>query len=141
MVPSPVLRSNSVEIAPFLLNSGDLFDLQIISTGADPTPRVGARIAGVKEVRARRRVYNPGNGPDGALDRSNKVFYTIFGVFILALLALYALAPMENESGTPVAFEQRLPMILVTVGIFGLYIAFLRWATIRNRRWRPAARF
>lgn len=140
-VPVPVLHSSSIEISPFLLNSGDLFDLQIVSAGAEPTPRASARIAGVKEVRRRRPVYNLGNGIDGALDRGNKIVYMTFAGLFLALITLAAFAPMESESGSPAPLEQRLPMLLVFVGLLGLYVTFLRWATVRNRRWRPTYRF
>ncbi|SEB81186.1 hypothetical protein [Microbacterium hydrocarbonoxydans] len=140
-IPAPVLRSSSIEISPFLLNSEDLFDLQIVSAGPEPTPRVSARIAGVREVRRRRPVYNLGNGIDGALDRGNKIVYMAFTGLFLALIALVAFAPMESKSGSPVLFEQRLPTVFVFVGLLGLYFAFLRWATVRNQRWRPSSRF
>lgn len=140
-VDAPVIRGDLVEIAPFLFNAGDLFELQIISDGATPDPKVTARILGVRQISRRPPVYNLGNGVDGALDASNKIVYSAFALIWIALIALVSFGPMVTTSGDPLPFTGRLPLIAFAVGIFGLYFAFLRWATVRNRRWRPAERF
>lgn len=141
-IPSPTLKGDRIEFAPFLINPGDLFDIQIISEGVVPTPQLDVRMPGLLQARRRGRpVYPPGNGVDGALDRSNTVFYTIFGGLLLAFIAFTLLGPMQSSSGVPAPFESRLPLAGVLTGLFGAYVVLLRVTTTRNRRWRPVERF
>lgn len=131
-----------MELAPLLLNAGDLFELQIVSDGAVPNPQANARIVGVKEISRRRPVYNLGNGVDGALELGNHVVHAVMAIIWLGLIAMVILAPIETRTGDPLPFyPDRLLWIAVLVGVFGLVVAWMRWATVRNRRWRPAERF
>lgn len=141
-VPSPTITGDRIEFAPFLINPGDLFDVQIVSEGPVPAPQLDVRIPGLLQARRLRRpVYPPGNGVDGALDGGNKVFYSLFGALFLALIAFMLFGPIQSASGVPLTFEGRLPQAGAIAGLFGAYVVFLRWATTRNRRWRPVERF
>lgn len=135
------IAGDRVEIPAFLFNVGDLFELQIVSEGAFPSPHVSARIPGLTQIVRRPAIYNLGNGPDGALIRSNKVVYWGFAVVWVFLIALTAMAPIIWPSTPPVSYWNTVPSLSLWVGVFALYLGFLRWATVRNRRWRPAERF
>jgi len=122
-----------VEIRPFLLNAGDLFDVQVISEGPLAMPSVSARIAGLEQVRRRKSVYNLGNGVDGSLDTSNKIVYWFFGLVLALGVAITFIGPLFAGT-TPYSVS---PLAWFTVSALALYLWFLRWATVRNRRWRP----
>lgn len=134
------MKGDTVEVLPFLFNSGDLFELQIVSEGAVPDSRVSVRIPGLRHVPRRQPIYNLGNGLDGALDLSNKIVYSIFFAMLPGMVAFSAFGPLTLSSGEPIPSTTRTSLVLVTVGMLGLYVAFLRWATVRNRRWRPNER-
>lgn len=140
-VSSAALTGDSVELGPFLFNSGDLFELQIVSEGAIPNPQVSARLPGLTQVTRRKAVYNLGNGPDGELIRENKIVYSGFGLVWTALTVLVALGPFGETAGAATSYWSRVPLLSLLVGGLFLYLGFLRWATVRNRRWRPSARF
>jgi hypothetical protein len=140
-VGKPIVRGDSVKIPAFLFNAGDLFELQIVSEGATPNPHVSARLPGLTQVSRRQAVYNLGNGPDGALVRENKIVYWAFGAFWLALTVFVALAPVMFPPDPPTSYWNQVPLLSLVVGVLVLYLGFLRWATVRNQRWRPAERF
>ena len=123
-----------VRIAPFLFNPGDVFDVQLVCENLTTLPVAHARIKDVKGIKRRRHaVYNPGNGPDGMLDTSNKIFYfAIFPAIFLLLGLMFLFAPSEPSvklfGGASVA------CLLI------LEFTFLRWAVRRSRRWRPEER-
>lgn len=140
-VGKPKIRGEVVEIPAFLFNAGDLFELQIVSEGAVPNPHVSARIPGLTHVPRRQAVYNLGNGPDGALVKENKIVYWGFALFWLGLTAFVALAPVINAPAASTSYWNLVPLLSLMIGVFVLYLGFLRWATVRNQRWRPAERF
>lgn len=141
-VPSPKIIGDKIELAPFLINPGDLFDLQIVTEGGTPSPHLDVRIPGLDQARRRRGpVYAPGNGVDGTLETGNKVFTLIFGLLLLGLAALALFGPMVSESGAATTLQNRLPLAGFAMGAFGAYAVFLRWSIRRSRRWRPAERF
>jgi len=124
-----------VRIQPFLFNPGDIFDVQVVCENLQASPVPHTRIKNVAGIQVRRTpVYNPGNGLDGELDRSNKVFYfAIFPLMILGLL-IFGLAAPSEEGVKPIAISSAIGMSLFLFG-------FLRWSVKRSRRWRPVERF
>lgn len=126
---------NKARIQPLLLNAGDVFDVQLVCEDMLSFPAAHARITNVAGIKMRRHtVYNPGNGPDGALITSNKVFY--FGIFpaffvLIAFLGVFAPA----EPGVPSL------AVSASITLLVLYFGFLRLAVRRSQRWRPVERF
>lgn len=130
------MRSDRVVIQPFLFNPGDIIDIQIICERMLHFPEVHARIRNVKSIRRRKApVYNPGNGLDGAMVKSNKIMYfVVFPLWIGLLLPL--ILTVEDLSLTG-----RIAAIAIYVAVNVLLYTFLHWAVRRSRRWRPTERF
>lgn len=122
-----------VQITPFLFNAGDLFDVQVISEGPRAMPSASVRMVGLAQARRRKAVYNLGNGVDGELVRENKVVYWFFGIIFALGVATAFIGPLL-AGVTPYSVS---PLGWLAVSVLALYLGFLRWATVRNRRWRP----
>jgi hypothetical protein len=133
--PKISLAGDKVEVAPFLFNPGDIFDIQLICEEMSTLPVLHARIKGVKSISRRRPVYNPGNGPEGELDRSNKIaYFVVFPVLWMVLVSILVVGSVRGEGA------QLLPLSWFAFVMAVSYAVFLRLAVKNNRRWRPEER-
>ena len=133
--PKIALVGDKVQVAPFLFNPGDIFDIQLICEQMSALPVPHARIKGVKGISRRRAVYNPGNGPDGRLDKSNKIVY--FAVFPALWIVLASVVVVNIFLGDG---AEVLPLSSFALLMALSYAVFLRLAVKNNRRWRPEER-
>lgn len=135
------IRSGSVAVQPFLFNPGDVFEVQIVSTGAIPVVNVATRLPGLARIAHRRSIYRIGTGPEGELGREGRITFTAFGIMFVGLIAMASLAPIVSRQGEALTALERAPLVVVAVGIFIAYLGFIRWATRLSARWRPAERY
>lgn len=82
LMPSIDFSDAEILIRPILLNPGDYFEVQVLTTGGQPEFSAGARIAGIPAIHIRERELQPKYSPLGATIR------LVFGWLSAVLVSL-----------------------------------------------------
>ena len=128
--PEVNLSGQIVAVDPALLNSGDMFELQIVGDGPPTVPSVTTRIRNVPKIRRRRAPYNPGTGPEGEITGAD---YVVQGLFVCLFVAL-TVGLLANAS----SFWLQALFILIGMWIFFVaLVLFLIGAARRRALCRP----
>ncbi|ANF31939.1 hypothetical protein A0130_09860 [Leifsonia xyli] len=128
--PAVMLDGSTVSVQPTLLNTGDMFELQVVGQGPMTVPTVTSRIRGVPDIKRRRIPYNPGTGPEGEIVRAD---WAVQGMFVVLWAGMTVLI-LANAS------KWLLQALLMLAGAWLFLVAvalFLVGARRRRALWRP----
>lgn len=122
----------TVTIAPLLLNSEDLIQLQVLTSGKPKTIKLEARITDVRVERIRELPYPPGSGTEGEMIGFDAFMWWVFAPSI-GLLAGAAVVFSSGNSDLARLVAGAATVILV----FWLYPLRVNQLIRRRRLWRP----
>lgn len=123
-------EENRLEILPLLINSGDIFEVRVISDGSPKKITSHSRIASLSAVSKGKTPYPPGSGPEGEMLKFDRFMW--FAFVPLALLSI----PLYQIFFGAASTSARLLMGGVAVAILVIYWAIVWLLVARRRKWR-----
>lgn len=130
-------REGHVSVEPLLLNSGDMFEVQLLTSGAPREITLTGRVKGVTTIdRVRQLPYPPGSGREGEMNLMDKFVW--FGMApSLAILLSYAFPGVYlAEAGASSALAYTATVV-VALAVLTVYFLNLRRLVRKRRMWRP----
>ena len=127
------INGAGVAVAPLLINSGDMIELQLLTSGLASSVRAEGRIANLSRISQRKGLpYPPGSGPEGEMLGFDKFMWFVFMPIGIGGLIIVGIIFAKLALTTKV-----ITLFVVAVLAFVLYPMQIKYLVERRRMWRP----
>ena len=129
--PSLEIQGNGVLIAPRLINSGDMLEIQLITSGLPASLELAARAANLTVQERQSLPYPPGGGSEGEMNSVDKFMWWVFSPGLILGVGLLVMF------GYGATADGQILTAIATALVMAAYLLHARFLVRRRRRWSP----
>lgn len=126
-----------VHIDALLLNSGDMFEVQLLTSGVPEQINLRGRVRGLTTMdRVRQLPYPPGSGSEGEMLPFDKLMWFIFTPIAIVGVVSLITAAFSTAFGASPILTSATAVVAAVVSV-AAYLLHLRRLVRKRRIWRP----